>query len=409
MTPLPAVGPGSVEGRAAPQEWKRIALARIDHEAPRLIALSRDIHAHPECAYEEHETVRKLLAYLRTHEAVTVEEETAGLVTAFRAWVGPTSPPAIGIICEYDAVPGLGHGCGHNLIAAGAVAAMAGIAAVADCLDGRVVVIGSPAEEGRGGRLVMVERGAYDGLAAVLQTHPSDRHRLSGPTIGLATLKVEFRGVAAHAGSAPDRGVNALDAIIHLFTGMNAMRQHIRDGCRLYGIITRGGDAVHTVPDDTAAEIGVRAQTEAYLVDLVRRVEACARGAATATGCQVSIERPPLASYPPMKLNRTLGRLMAENLRSLGEEVEDFPPGFEGYANDVGAVSRVAPAALLNYGIGRRGLAEHSLEFVAAAVSHQGHQGMLLAARTMAMTAIDLLSDPALPSLVRREFEGGEA
>jgi amidohydrolase len=391
------------------RELKRLALEAIDREAPRVIALSREIHAHPEYAYAEHETVGRLLAYLQTHETVVIEEGTAGLATAFRAWVGAAPTPTVGLVCEYDAVPGLGHGCGHNLIAAGAIAALVAVAAVSHRLAGRVMVIGSPAEEGRGGKLVMVRRGAYDGLAAVLQVHPSDRHRLSGPTVGLATLTVEFRGKAAHAGSAPDRGVNALDAVVHLFTGLNAMRQQVRDGCRVYGIITRGGDALHTVPEHTTAEVGVRADTQAYLEELVRRVEACARGAAITTGCQVAIERPPLASYPPMKLNRALGRLMAENLRSLGQEVEDFPPGFEGYANDVAAVSRVAPAALLNYGIGRRGLAEHSVEFVEAAASDTGHQSMLLAAKAMAMTAIDLLSDPALLSLVGREFEGGDS
>jgi metal-dependent amidase/aminoacylase/carboxypeptidase family protein len=282
---------------------------------------------------------------------------------------------------------------------------LAGLAPIASALAGRVVVIGSPAEEGRGGKIILSERGAYAGLDAVLQAHPCDRHRLSGPTIGKATLSIEFHGVAAHVGSANDRGVNALDAVLQLFNGVNAMRQQVRDGCRLYGIIRQGGDSLNTIPDHTIAEIGARAQTEAYLEALLQRVEACARGAALATGCTVSIERPALSYYPPMKLNRALGRLLGETLRGLGEEVDDFPPGFEGYANDAAAVSRLAPVALLNYKIGRAGLAEHSLEFMEAAATDGGERGMLLATKTIALAAIDLLTDPAALRRVRDEFE----
>ena len=380
-------------------------LTGIDAASPGLIRLSRDIHAHPEHAYQEHESVRRLLDFLRVYPLVRIEEGTAGLPTAFRAWVGADSGPTIGIICEYDAVPGLGHGCGHNLIATSAVAVLAGLVLIADRLPGKVMIIGSPAEEGAGGKIVMVERGTYDGLAAVLQTHPCDRHRLSGPTIGKASLKIEFHGLASHAGSANDRGINALDAVLQMFNAINAFRQQMRDGCRIHGIITHGGDSVNTIPDHTAAEISARAPTESYLEELLGRVEACANAAAWATGCTVSIARPPLSYYPPMKLNRTLGLLLAEHLKLLGEEVEGFPPGSEGYANDVGAVSRVAPAALLNYRIGRLGIAEHSKEFLDAAVSEEGHRGMLLAAKTMALTAIDLLENPASIARVREEFE----
>jgi amidohydrolase len=390
-------------------DLKRRAASQIDAAAQGLYALSREIHANPEIAFEEHGTVARLLGYLRTLPSVEIEQGVGGLPTAFRASIGAARSPSIGVICEFDAVPGMGHSCGHNLIASGAVGVLAGLAPLARELPGRVVVIGSPAEEGRGGKIVLAERGAYDGLDAVLQVHPCDRHRQSGPTIGKATLAIEFRGVAAHVGSANDRGVNALDAVLQLFNGLNAMRQQVRDGCRLYGIITRGGDSLNTIPDHTAAQIGVRAQTEEYLASLLQRVEACARGAATATGCTVSIERPPLSYYPPMKLNRTLGRLLGETLRGLGEDVDDFPPGFEGYANDVAAVSRLAPAALLNYKIGRIGLAEHSVEFMEAAASEEGLRGMLLSTKTMALAAIDLLTDPSLLGRVAAEFKRTDA
>ncbi|MGH9651788.1 MAG: M20/M25/M40 family metallo-hydrolase, partial [Terriglobales bacterium] len=246
-------------------DLKQQVLDQIGREAEQLVRLSREIHTHPEVAFEEHETVRRLLAFLRAHPSITIEEETGGLATAFRAWVGAEGGPTVGVICEYDAVPGMGHSCGHNLISTAAVAVLAGLEPAAARLSGKVMVIGSPAEEGRGGKIILVERGAYDGLAAVLQAHPCDRHRLSGPTIGKATLKIEFHGRAAHVGSANDRGVNALDAMLQLFNAMNAMRQQVRDGCRLYGIITRGGDSQNTIPDHTAAEIGVRAQTQEYL------------------------------------------------------------------------------------------------------------------------------------------------
>lgn len=383
---------------------KETVAAQIEAEADRAIALSRDLHAHPETLWEEHRSVGRIAEYIEGHSGITLEKGTAGLPTAFRAWTGRAGA-AVGIICEYDAVPGLGHACGHNLIAAGTAAALVGLAAVAEDLPGRVVLIGSPAEEGGGGKIALVERGVYDGLDAVLQVHPADRHRLSGPTIGVVALSVEFRGLAAHVGSAPDRGINAVDALVQFFTALNGMRQRMRDGARLYGIITRGGDALNTVPDLAAAQVGVRAQTDAYLDELVARVDACARAAAMATGCAVTIDRVPGSHYPPMRLNRTLGRLLGETVRSLGEDVEDFPPGFEGYANDAAAVSHVAPVALLNYRIGRPGLAEHSQEFMEAAVSDEGHRGMLLSARVIATAAIDLLADPMLRRRVREEFE----
>lgn len=384
---------------------RRAVIGKLDDEAPRLIALSRELHAHPEYAYEEHESVRRILGVLRQFPRITIEEGTAGLPTAFRAWIGSAPSPAIGVICEYDAVFGLGHGCGHNLIAASAAGVLLALEGVADRLPGRVVIIGSPAEEGGGGKLQMVERGAYDGLAAVLQTHPADRHRLSGPTIGMAGLKIEFHGRAAHAGSANDQGINALDAMILFFSSVNALRQQMRDGSRIHGVITHGGVRPNTIPDFTAAEVWVRAGDEAYLDRLLARVEACAQGAATATGCRVAITRPALTHYPPMLLNRTLARLLGATLESLGETVEGFPPGFEGYANDVGAVSRVAPAALLNYKIGSAGIAEHSREFLDTAASAEGHQGMLLAAKAMALAALDLLWDPGLLREVRAEYE----
>jgi len=380
-------------------------LAALDAEAARLGALSRDLHAHPEYAYAEHASVARILAALRDRPRIAIEEGTGGLPTAFRAWTGAASGSAVGIICEYDAVPGLGHACGHNLIAASAVGALLGLETIADHLPGRVVVIGSPAEEGGGGKIALVQRGAYDGLDAVLQTHPCDRHRLSGPTIGMTALKVAFHGRAAHAGSANDRGINALDAMILLFSSLNAFRQQMRDGARIHGVITHGGENPNTIPDYTAAEIWVRAADETYLEELAARVEACAQGAATATGCRAEIERPLLSHYRPMRLNRTLGRLLGDTLAGLGEQVEDFPPGFEGYANDVGAVSRVAPAALLNYKIGPEGLAEHSQAFMEAAASDDGQRGMLLAAKTMALAALVLLHDPGQRAQVRAEFE----
>ncbi len=390
---------------AQASDLRRQAIAHLDAAADRLITLSRELHAHPEYAYVEHESVRRIRGVLHGHPGIVIEEGTAGLPTAFRAWTGQVAEPAVGIICEYDAVPGLGHGCGHNLIAASAVGVLLALEPLASRLPGRVVVIGSPAEEGGGGKILMVQRGAYAGLAAVLQTHPGDRHRLSGPTIGMAGLKVEFHGRAAHAGSANDRGINALDAVIQLFNATNAFRQQMRDGARIHGVITHGGTRPNTIPDYTAAEIWVRATDEAYLGELLERVEACAQGAAVQTGCRVAVERPPLSHYPAMKLNRTLSHLLGETLRGLGEHVDGLPPGFEGYANDVGAVSRVAPAALLNYKIGPVGLAEHSTAFMEAAASDDGHRGMMLAARTMALAALDLLLDPGKRELVRREFE----
>jgi amidohydrolase len=388
----------------APSAVGAAALRRIDDLAARLAALSRDIHAHPETAFAEHGTVRRITAFLRAFPEVDVEEGLAGLPTAFRASTGGPGP-AIGVVCEYDAVPGQGHSCGHNLIAASGAAVVAAVAAVTDRLPGRVVLVGSPAEEGAGGKLVLAERGAYDGLSVILQTHPADRNRLSGPTIGKADLDITFLGRASHVGSANDRGVNALDAVLQTFASVNAMRQHLRDGTRVYGIVTHGGDMRNTIPGRASAEFGVRSPDEAYLREVVARVRRCAEAAAIATGCTVEVAEPPRSYYPPMKLNRALAALLGEALRGLGEPVEDVPPGHEGYANDIGAVSRRVPAALLNYAIGPRGLAEHSDAFLAAAASADGERGMLRAAKAVTIAAVTLLEDSAALARVRAEFE----
>lgn len=354
--------------------------------------------------FADHETVRRLLTFLRARPGIEVAAPIAGLPTAFRATVG-RGEPAIGIVSEYDAVPGQGHSGGHNLIAAAGALALAGLSAVADRLPGRVVLVGSPAEEGAGGKFILVEAGAYEGLAEILQTHPADRHRLSGPTIGKADLDVAFRGRAAHVGSANDRGVNALDAVLQTFSAVHAIRQHLRDGTRVYGIVSHGGDMLNTILDFAAAEFGVRAADEAYLREVVERVRRCAEAAALATGCAAEITSPPRSYYPPMKRNRALAEIMADGLRDLGEAVADAPAGHEGYANDIGAVSRIVPAALLNYAIGPPGLAEHSPAFLAAAASDDGHRGMVLAAKTMILAALRLLEVPAALGRVCAEFE----
>ena len=308
---------------------RQAVLAQIDAESAPLVALSPDLHAHPELAFEEHESVRRLLGYLRRHQGIHDRGRNRRAADRLSRLGRAASGPTIGIVCEYDALAGLGHGCGHNLIATAAVAVLAGLAPQAATLSGRVIVIGSPAEEGKGGKLDPGASAApTTGWPRCCRPTPRDRHRLSGPTIGMAR-STSRSGVGRRTSAArTTAGINALDALMQLFNAMNAMRQQVRDGCRLYGIITRGGDAVNTIPDHTAAEIGVRAPDEDYLRELLERVEACARGAATADGVHGwrSSGRRSRTIRRCGSTGRSAGSL-GDTLSSLGEPVEDFPPG----------------------------------------------------------------------------------
>ncbi len=314
------------------------------------------------------------------------------------------SGPTIAIIGEYDALPGLGHACGHNLIAGAALGACLGLARLKGRLPGRLGCFGTPAEEGGGGKVKMVEAGLFDQVDAAMMFHPSNKTTVDEGSLAITELELEFQGKAAHASGAPELGINALDAVIQTFNGINALRQHIKDGARIHGIITDGGAQPNIVPEHAAALFYVRAPENDYRDELIEKLRRCAEGAALATGATLSwrkVGHP----YKAMRPNRRLAQAFKENLQSLGELIGE-PTGKLG-STDMGDVSQAVPAIHPYIAICAEDVPVHSREFAGAASSPRGYEVMIKAAQAMAMTAIDLFTDEELFQEIEEEFRAG--
>jgi amidohydrolase len=375
----------------------------VDRLAPELERLSRTIHAHPELAYREVKAAGWLSDFL-TSQGFAVERGVAGVETAFRATVETGPGPTVAILCEYDALPGIGHACGHNVIAMSGAGAGAALAAVRDALPpGRIQVIGTPAEEGGGGKVKLIEGGVFRTVDAAMMIHGFDRWILHQDLLGIARVGFEFTGKAAHAAADPWEGVNALDAVIQTFNAVSMLRQQARPAARIHGIVTEGGAAPNIIPETAACVFYVRAPTLDYMWELHARVVACAEGAARATGCTMKVIHVE-APYEPLKRNDTLLGLFRGNMRAVGA-VESPPLTDRMGSSDIGNVSQVIPAIQPMVQIVPTGTAIHSREFEAAAVEPLAVEGLCQAAKTMAMTTYDLLADPALLKQARAEFE----
>jgi len=383
------------------QSLKQRVQAEVDRLTPDLLATSRFLHANPELAYEEHRAAERLTAILEEHR-LAVTRGVAGLPTAFTARAG-SGRPRIALLAEYDALPGLGHACGHNLIGTASLGAALAVKAILDLVPGEVLVVGCPAEEKGGGKIALVEAGVFAGADAAMLVHPSNRTEIVKLALGMRELAVEFFGKASHAAASPEQGINALDAIVLSYTGVSALRQQVRPDARIHGIITHGGQAPNIIPDYAAARFFVRALDLPYLETLSRRVVACFEAAAQATGCRVRIT-PAGCDYHPYKPAYVLAELFQRNLEALGEVVDQGPVDRELGSTDVGNVSQVVPTIQPMLQISPREVTCHMAAFADAAISDAGHRGMLQAAKAMAMTAVDLLVEPAHLAHVTSEF-----
>lgn len=385
-------------------ELKAAARSAVERAADDLVATSRYLHAHPEVAYEEQLAAAHLTEFL-AGRGFRVERPMASLPTAFRATSGEASAPAaaIAFLAEYDALPGLGHACGHNLIAMASVGAALGAQALLEHVPGRVVVVGCPAEERGGGKIALAQAGVFEGLAAAMLVHPSNRTEIVKLALGMRPLRVEFFGRASHAAATPHDGINALDAVLMAFNAVSALRQQLRPEARIHGVITHGGEAPNIIPAYAAARFMVRALDPEYLDEVSRRVVACFEGAAAATGCRLKVE-PEGGDYQPFLPNRGLAGLFRRNLEALGVAVDQGPETSELGSTDVGNVSWSAPTIQPTVAICGPEASCHMPAFAQAAVSDAGHAGMLAGAKAMAMTAADLLVDAEAREAVRAEF-----
>jgi len=386
--------------------------AAVDALADELERLSHQLHDNPELAFKEDKAHAWLADSLAKHGA-TVERGVGGLATAFRATIpGASAGPTIAIMAEYDALPGIGHACGHNVIATAGVGAGAALAHALGTLpfSGRIQVIGTPAEEGGAGKVKLMDAGVFDGVDAAMMIHGRCGTQVWRPTLGIIKVKVEFFGQAAHASSWPWRGVNALNAVISLFNALDAMRQQVRPDARMHGVITKGGEQANIIPEYTSAEFYLRATTVAYCHELLRRFTGVAEGAAAATGCRMQVTADPTV-HEPMKANPTMAGLFRQNLEYI-DFPEDPDDGQAGYGStDCGNVSQRLPTIHPYIRISPDGVPGHSREFAQWARSPLARAGMVAGAKALALTALDLLAAPETLARARQDFsrEGEQA
>jgi amidohydrolase len=373
----------------------------VESQKQQLIQLSLNIHDNPELGFKEEKASAWLTSYLED-SGFHVRRGIAGLATAFRATYGRRSP-RIALLAEYDALPKIGHGCGHNIIAASAVGAAVASKPIIDQLGGNVVVLGTPGEEVLGGKIDMVKAGTFKEIDVAMIVHPNTRNISTEEALACSSLEVEFFGRPAHAAGQPHKGINALDAMILAFTSINSLRQHVRGDARIHGIITDGGEAPNIVPAHSAAVFLVRALDDDYLAELKGKVLNCFTGASVASGARLEY-RWRDRTYAPMKNNMTLAQLFGQNLESLGRHVEAFDPRFGLGSTDMGNVSQVVPSIHPTIAIAPPEVLIHTPEFAAAAASQAGHEGLMDAAKAMAMTVIDILGRPRMLDKIKQEF-----
>jgi len=388
-------------------ELEKAIDAVVDGERGALAKLSSDIHANPELRFEEHKAATWIAELLRAR-GFEVEHGLAGMDTALRARRGNPEGPRVAILGEYDALPDIGHACGHNLIAASAVGAFLAAAAVADRAGGEVVFLGTPAEEGGGGKIKMIDAGVFDGLAAAMMFHPFDRDILAHPALASVWLVMTFRGAPAHAAAAPHDGCSALTACMDTFRLIDGQRVHFRDGVRVHGYITNGGQAVNIIPELAACEFSVRARTVEELERVRAIVERCAAGAATASGVKVEIFA--RQGYRDMRNNLTMARRFGAHLESAssGRKARETDDRVGAGSTDMGDVSHVVPSIHPYLAIVDENEALcHQHRFADAAASDRGLSTACAAAKALARTAVEVLSDETLRRTMQEEWRAG--
>jgi amidohydrolase len=367
--------------------------------ADELVRLSHEIHDDPELAYQERRAAARIAALLDRH-GHEVQMGIGGLETAFRARVGPPGP-SVALLAEYDALAGVGHGCGHNLIAMTNVGAFLHATAEKD-LGMAIELIGTPAEEDGGGKIDLLSAGIFNDVAFALSTHPAAQGSwgVSGTGLGIVGKRVIYRGVAAHAGSSPERGRNALNGVIRLFVGIDAWRQQLPKDSRVHGIITHGGDAVNVIPARAEAKFGIRAKDLATLETMVATFTDVAQGAALETGTTVEITDY-LPLYAPVAANTKLGDVLADELRRRGIDAQR---GILVTAStDLGNVSQRVPTDWVRFPVSERPIAGHSDAMRDASASDLAHRNALLVVEALGAAAHRIASDASL----RRSIQNG--
>ena len=377
----------------------------VDALSGTLLRVSHEIHANPELAFEEHNASRLLIETIG-NAGLTVEAGAFGLETAFVCDFGPEGTPCVALLAEYDALPQIGHACGHNLIATASVGAGLALSTLAKRVPGRVRILGTPAEEHGCGKELMARNGALEGVDAALMMHPASLNLTTMPCIAMAEVDVVYRGRSAHASAMPERGINALDGLMIAYQSIAALRQHIPPGQRIHGIITDGGQAPNIVPERAAGRFYVRAANFEELAPLKLRVEGCFRAGALGTGSEVDIQWGE-ADYRDILFNAPLAETFRANAERLGREfvpIDKVPANFAG-STDMGNISYRTPSIHPMLACAPLHCTIHNPEFEKFAGSDTGDKAALDGAKALAMTALDFLTDGGLRERARNIFE----
>lgn len=357
--------------------------------------LSRYIWENPELGNKEYKAVEALTKNLKS-EGFEIENKTADLETAFTAiYKGNKTGPTIALLAEYDALPELGHGCGHNLICVAAVLAAVSLKKAVDKYGGKILVIGTPAEETDGGKVVMVDKGVFNSVDIAMMIHPAQAYESSGSSMAMEAIQFDFYGKPAHGAASPHKGVNALDALVNMYVAISTLRQQLTTDVRIHGIVSKGGDAANIIPEHTQAQYYVRAKKKETLREVIEKVKNCAHGAALVTGCKVEISNYE-ASYDDMVTNKALSDLYDKNLVEIGVAPEEIYKGLDHGSLDIGNVSHVVPAIHPYTKICDASIAGHTKEFRDAAGSKESFTLFLRGIKALALTGYDLLSNPEL-------------
>ncbi len=366
--------------------------------------LSLEIYKNPELGYEEHNAC-KLHSDLLVKYGFNVQNNFSGVETGFKAEYKSNKPGiTVAYMAEYDALPGVGHGCGHNLL--GAVSTGAGIVLkqLIDEIGGTVIVFGTPAEETSGAKVTYVENHEFDNVDIAMIAHPGNSYRKSGTSLALEPLEFEFFGKASHAASAPEAGINALDAAIQTFNSINALREHIRSDSRIHGVIINGGNAANVVPDYTKSQFYVRSTTKSYNLELLEKVKNCARGAALATGTELKITKFE-ANYDNLVTNETLNNLFAEKIYEVAGIVMEEPSKNAG-SLDAGQVSQVCPTIHPYFDITNdKNIAPHTKEMANCTITDYAKEQMKNTIAALVLSAVEIIQNPKLYAEIKHEFD----
>lgn len=370
---------------------------------PKLWEISDDLYYHPELGDQEYRSMGILVDFLKKHQ-FQVETGLVDRETSFRATYNSEKPgPTIAFMAEYDALPEVGHGCGHNMIATMGIGAGIVLSKVLDKIGGKVIVFGTPAEETNGAKVPLAEAGYFEEVDVAMMVHPGDVSSESGESLAMDAIQFSYYGKTSHAAAAPEEGINALDSVIQLFNGVNALRQHVKSDVRIHGIITEGGVAANVVPEHAVAQFYVRAKKRNYLNKVVNQVKEIANGAAAMTGASLEISNYEL-SYDDMQTNKTLSQQFTKYLYEAGEKTI-HPPKKSLGSIDMGNVSQICPAIHPYIGLDQPGLIAHTREFADRTITDIGHTVIARGALALALTGAEVIQQPTLLQAIKDEFQ----